>query len=181
MELFAKGKRALIYKEGNTIIKVEKENIQAVNRIHNEAEWLQILNVHKIGPTFLSFGDNKLHMEYIEGPTLEKYLQKASGSDRKAILQQLLKQARILDILHVNKQEMHRVTKNAIVRNKKLVLLDFERCKRTPKPKNVTQACQFIAKHFHVPQIVEKAKHYKETYADKEFREIEKCLTNTSW
>ena len=75
---------------------------------------------------------------------------------------------------------MHRVTKNAIVRRNKLILLDFERCKRTPSPKNVTQAVQFISKYFPDKELLEKAKKYKQTYSEKDFKEIERCLTNIS-
>ncbi len=180
MELFAKGKRSLIYKQGNIIIKEERKDIQAVNRLQNEAEWLKIFNKHKIGPQFLKGEQNKLLMEYIKGPSLETYLKNANKEQQKAIFKQLLNQAYILDTLKVNKLEMHRVTKNAIVRKNKLILLDFERCKRTPSPKNVTQACQFINKYLPNTELLEKAKEYKQKYAKKTFQELQKCLINTS-
>lgn len=119
-------------------------------------------------------------MEYIEGPSLEKYLQTASKEKQKAILKQLLKQAYILDTLKVNKLEMHRVTKNGIVRKNKLILLDFEKCKNTLFPKNVTQACQFITKYFPSKELLEKAKRYKQSYGEKEYKDLETCLTNIS-
>lgn len=179
MELFAKGKRALIYKEKNTIIKVERQDSTAVNRMHNEAEWLTILNKHKIGPKIIKLEHNKLSMEYIPGPNLEKYLSKATKKEKVRMLTQLLDQARTLDKLQVNKMEMHRVTKNAIVKKNKLILLDFERCKRSPSPKNVTQACQFINKYLPLPQLLAKAKAYKQTFSEKDYKVLRKCLTNT--
>ncbi len=180
MELFARGKRSLIYKEGKVIIKEERKDIQAINRIENEAEWLQIVNKIGIGPKFLKTEKNRLYMEYIEGPNLEKYLQNHPKKDQKKILKQLLKQAYMLDTMKVNKLEMHRVTKNGIVRKGKLTLLDFERCKKTPAPKNVTQACQFISKYFQSKELLQKAKEYKQTYAEKSYKELQKCLTNIS-
>lgn len=179
MQLFAKGKRSFVYKEGKVIIKEERKDIQAIHRIQNEAQWLQVVNKYKIGPKYLKVKDNKLHMEYIEGPNLETYLKTANKENKIKIFQQLLDQAYILDTIKVNKLEMHRVTKNAIVRKNKLILLDFERCKRTPFPKNVTQACQFIHKYLLNKELLQKAKEYKETYSKKSLKEIQKCLTNT--
>ena len=178
MELFAKGKRSLVYKEGNIIIKEERQDSQAVNRIENEAEWLQKLNKYKIGPKFIKQEGKTIHMEFIDGIELPHYLKNATKEEQKNILLQLLKQARTLDKLRVNKQEMHRPTKNALVRKHKLILIDFERCKKTQEPKNVTQACQFIAKRYKLPDILKKAKRYKETYSEKDFREIQRCMTN---
>jgi len=180
MELFAKGKRSLIYKQENIIIKEERKDSQAVHRLQNEAEWLKILNKHKIGPKFLKIEQNKLFMEYIEGPTLETYLKTTNKEKQKTIFKQLLNQAYILDTIQVNKLEMHRVTKNAIVKKNKLILLDFERCKRTPSPKNITQACQFINKYLPNTKILKKAKEYKQTYSKKSFQELQKCLINIS-
>ncbi len=179
MELFAKGKRSLIYKQEKVIIKEERKDIQAINRLQNEVEWLKIVNKYNIGPKFLKQEDNKLFMEYIEGPSLETYLNNSNKEQQKNIFKQLLDQSYILDTLKVNKLEMHRVTKNAIIRKNKLILLDFERCKRTPSPKNITQACQFIMKYFPNTKLLEKAKNYKETYSKKSFKDLRKCLTNT--
>ncbi|MSR86225.1 hypothetical protein EXS74_02425 [Candidatus Woesearchaeota archaeon] len=180
MELFARGKRSLIYKDGEIIIKEERKDIQAINRIENEAQWLQILNKKGLGPKYLKLQENKIYMEYIEGPNLEEYLQTHNQKEQLKIFKQLLEQAYTLDTMKVNKLEMHRVTKNGIVRKGKLILLDFERCKRTPAPKNVTQTCQFITKYFPSKSLLEKAKKYKQTYAEKDYKDIQKCLTNIS-
>ncbi|HIH15462.1 MAG TPA: serine/threonine protein kinase [Nanoarchaeota archaeon] len=179
MELFAKGKRSLVYKEGNVIIKEERKDIQAVNRIENEAHWLQIVNKYKIGPRYIKHKDNKLYLEYIKGPNLEIFLKTASKEKKIKIFKQLLEQAYVLDTIKVNKLEMHRVTKNAIVKKNKLILLDFERCKKFPFPKNVTQAVQFINRYLPNKELLQKAKNYKEAYSEKSFKELKKCLTNT--
>ena len=180
MELFARGKRSCIYREGKNIVKVERQDSTAINRIENEAHWLQAVNKKKMGPKFLKIDQNKLYMEYIEGPNLEEYLKTHTKKEQKKILKQLLEQALILDSMKVNKLEMHRVTKNGIVRKNKLILLDFERCKKTPNPKNVTQACQFITKYFPSKELLQKAKRYKQSYDEKDYKELQKCLTNIS-
>jgi predicted Ser/Thr protein kinase len=75
---------------------------------------------------------------------------------------------------------MHHPVKHALVRGKKIVLIDFERCKTSLRPKNVTQVCQFISRNYNLPEILDKAKKYKLTYSDKDYKEIEKCLINIS-
>jgi HemK-related putative methylase len=64
-------------------------------------------------------------------------------NNKKEIFLELLRQAFILDELNVNKFELTRPFKNVIVGDK-IILIDFERSKKTINPKNVTQICQFI-------------------------------------
>lgn len=180
MELYAKGKRSLIYKENNIIIKTEHPDSKAVNRIENESLWLKKLNKYKVGPKFIDFKDKKLYMEFIDGIRILNYTKNISKKEKISILTDLLNQCRILDTLKVDKFEMHHPIKHALVRNKKIVLIDFERCKISLKPKNITQVCQFIARYYQLPQILDKAKRYKLTYSDKDYKEIVKCLTNIS-
>lgn len=180
MELFAKGKRSLVYKEGNAIWKIERPDSDAQNRMENEAYWLHILNDYHIGPKIMQQKENKVEMEYIDGVPIVEWAKDKSKKEKITVLKDLLMQCRTLDKIKVNKYEMHHPLKHALVRKKKIVLVDFERCKRTEKPKNVTQVCQFIARYFHCPTIVAKAKRYKETYGEKEFQEIVRCLTNIS-
>ncbi len=180
MEPFAKGKRSLIYKEDNVIIKIEREDSKAVNRIQNEALWLKKLNNYNIGPKFIKLENNKLYMEYIQGILILDYTKDITKKEKIMLLTDLLNQCRILDTLKVDKLEMHHPIKHVIIRNKKVILIDYERCKFTEKPKNVTQVCQFIARYYHLPEILEIAKKYKEKYSEKEFENLKKCLTNIS-
>ncbi|MBL7051820.1 MAG: hypothetical protein ISS01_01900 [Nanoarchaeota archaeon] len=179
MELFAKGKRSQVYKEGDVIIKVEREDIQAVERIRNEAKWLKILNEKGIGPKFIKRVNKKLYMEFIDGERILDFSEKANKKDLKKVLLDLLDQCRTLDKLNVNKYEMHRPLKHVLVRKNKVVMIDFERCKYVLKPKNITQVCQFIARYYKISGILEKAKKYKETFSENDYKEVRKCLTNT--
>ena len=162
------------------ILKVEKAGIDAVNRIQNEAYWLQLLNRHSIGPQFLGVTETGVLMEYVDGVPILDYATTASREDLIHVLVDLLYQCRTLDQLGVTKEEMHRPLKHVLVRDRKVVMIDFERCRRMEKPKNVTQVCQFISKYWDFPGILDKASIYKQTYGDREFQEILQCLTNTS-
>jgi putative serine/threonine protein kinase len=179
MEVYAKGKRSIVYKDGNIIIKEERKDIQAVERIRNEAKWLKILNKEGIGPNFKKRVGNKIYMEFIKGTLILEYAKKVSKKQLLKVLLDLLDQCRVMDNLKVNKYEMHKPFKHVIVRRNKPVLIDFERCKNVLYPKNVTQVCQFYANSFGTLELREKARIYKETFSEKAYEEIRKCLINT--
>tara|TARA_Y100000310_G_C20465028_1_gene707190 strand:- start:23 stop:565 length:543 start_codon:yes stop_codon:yes gene_type:complete len=179
MKFLAKGKRSMVYREDDFVVKVEREDSQAVNRIQNEAFWLKEFNKKGIGPKFLKLEGNKVFMEYIEGEKILDYAEKAPKKNLKKVLVDLLRQCRTMDKMKVNKLEMNHPLKHVLVRDNKVVLIDFERCKRTEKPKNVTQVCQFLARYFGVIGILEKAKDYKEDFSENSYKEVKKCLTNT--
>ena len=86
----------------------------------------------------------------------------------------------------VNKQEMTHPHKHIIIRDNVPYLIDFERCRYTEDPKNITQFLQFITsmqvtlhlekKGIHLnKEIFQKlAKRYKEERSKKVFDEIKK-------
>ena len=112
MEEFARGKRSVVYRDGNKIIKRESLKSNAINRIDNEV--------------------------------ILKWLETSHKKEMIIVLMDILKQCRILDEMHVNKYEMTNPYKHIIIMKKKPIMIDFERCKYTRNPKNVTQFCQFL-------------------------------------
>ena len=151
-KLFARGKRGIVSTaflgRKKVAIKEKRFSSKAEFAIEKEAEWLKIFNTHDIGPKFLYFNDGQLIYEFVEGEYLVDFLPKASRKDALSILKNVLMQCRKLDELGINKFEMTRPRKHVIVskkRNKLLAtMIDFERCRRTERPKNVTQFCQFL-------------------------------------
>ena len=143
--IFGKGKRGLIYKEKvngkDVIIKVPHPDSRT-ETVNNEIRFLKLVNKKGIGPKFIKSCNNKLWMEYVEGELILDFLKnkKLITTTIKSILNQMY----VLDKLGVNKFEMTHPHKHIIVRKNKPVLIDFERCRFTEKPKNVTQFCQFI-------------------------------------
>ena len=166
----------IFYKFNNIIIKKIKPDTKTINRLENEAYWLKILNKYNIGPKFIKLEKDTLYMEFIDAVPLVEY--QCDNKELKQLLKDLLEQCYTLDLLKVNKLEMHHPLKHVLVRNKKIILIDFERCKLTEKPKNITQVCQFIARYYKIPSILKKAKEYKQTYSRKSFEEL--CQTLTS-
>lgn len=147
IEKIAKGQRGIVfkgrYKGKKVVIKVENKKSATVGRIQNEIKWLKILNKKKIGPKLLITGSNYFVADFIEGDLIVDYIKNNSKEKIISVILDVLNQCYIMDQLKVNKEEMHRPYKHIII-GRKPVMIDFERCRFSQKPKNVTQYCQFL-------------------------------------
>jgi len=187
LEFFAKGHRALVYtgfyKDRKVAVKVERKDSKAEKRINNEIKWLKILNKRGIGPKLLKYDKDYLIYEFVEGEKFLDWLKKADKKSIKKILNEIFKQIRILDKLKVNKKELHNPVKHILI-DKKAVMIDFERCYKAEKPKNVTQFCQFLIsgkvldilkeKGFKIDKkrLIENLKKYKNKQNEKNFQNV---------
>ena len=144
---FARGHRGLLYKANlkkkKIVIKTKKPESEARGRIANETKWIKILNKHKIGPKLLFSGRGYFAYEFVKGNFILDFIEKNNKEDIIKIIKNVFNQLYTMDKLKVDKEEMHHPLKH-IITDKKPVLIDFERCKITEKPKNVTQFCQFL-------------------------------------
>lgn len=163
-EFFAKGKRGITYLaswRGQRVL-VKEHNPEAdIDTISHEADMLQLLYPFGIGPQFFAFDkrNRALIREFIDGEEIEKYLNNSSKKEILSVLAEIFYQCRTLDLLGINKLELTRPYKHILItkkasppgvkpsRKKGAVLqIDFERCKKTEKPKNVTQFTQCVAR-----------------------------------
>ena len=155
------------YKE--KIVIKEKNPKSETHRIDIEAQFLPKLNKKGIGPKFIFFENSSLGMEYVEGELLEKHILHAERGEIMRILAEIVKQLYDMDMMGIGKEEMQNPYKHIIIRNGKPVMIDFERCHHTEKPKNITQflrdsfaiqdnarpvLCPFAARGFHLPPHV---------------------------
>lgn len=184
---FAIGKRSFVYRimfhKKDSIVKVERKDIDAVGRISNEVNWLKILNRKGIGPKLLGYGKDFFIAEFAGGIPFPIWLKEAGTDSVKSVLGEIMRQCRQLDKLLVSKEEMHHPYKHIII-GEKVKMIDFERCHSTEKPKNVTQVCQYLTSENISPALVGKGfqigkdeiqkilKEYKKDYSEKRFREI---------
>lgn len=150
LEYFTKGHRGILfkcdYKGKKAVIKAKLPESEAIGRMENEGKWLKILNKKGIGPKLFFANKDFFVYEYIPGPFIIKGLEKLDKKATIKILKSVFDQMFILDKLNVDKEEMHHPYKHVIItKNDKPVLVDFERCHKTLKPKNVTQFCQCIS------------------------------------
>ena len=154
--LFAKGKRGLVYKAELLIgkkkiqvaVKVLRSDTGAVGVIENEAKWLSFMNTYSIGPRFIFKGTNFVIMQFINGKEILFYfeIQNKKNPERViVVVNKIIKQCILLDLLRVNKEELHRPLKHIIIAKTQPVMIDFERTHRTNKPKNISQLLQFLS------------------------------------
>ena len=147
-KLFNRGKRGLIikakYKKQDIAIKIKKPSSTAFGTIRIEAKFLQILNKHEIGPKLIKHTESYLMYMFVEGIFIEEFIEKNTKKDILIVLKKIFDQMHTLDKLGINKFEMHRPLKHIIIKHNNPVLIDFERCRYTEDPKNVTQFCDFL-------------------------------------
>jgi release factor glutamine methyltransferase len=159
-------------------IKVTRPDSHAYGNLENEAKWLKILNKQGIGPKLLFSGDGYITYRFVEGEFILTWLQQQSKTEIVKLLQKLLQQCLTLDIIGVNKEEMHHPIKHIVVDSlNHPTLLDFERCSETDNPKNVTQFIEFICRMkddlakkgitVDLTQLRDLAAEYKDTYNPK--------------
>ncbi len=149
MQYLAKGKRSIVYtisyKGKLAAIKQQRKDSSANNVVEREFEILKKLNKHSIGPKAYALSSG-LIMELLKGPTIEEYITKASRASILIMLSKVLKKLRKLDSLGYSKQEMTNPYKHIIITKKGPRLLDFERCRFTRSPSNVTQFLNYLYK-----------------------------------
>ncbi len=190
----AKGKRGLTYTaeiNGQTILIKTKNPDSDADTIKNEAEFLKKLNTEGIGPKFIAYEKGKLIREYVEGIRIDEAIEQLGTKEISNILKQVLNQCRKMDLMGINKQEMTNPYKHVLITKEgKAIMIDFERCKETKKPKNVTQFCQYLAKpiireqlekkgiRYEAEKIKELATEYKRrNYSEEIFKKIINLIT----
>jgi release factor glutamine methyltransferase len=161
-------------------IKVKREESKAMSRMENESNWLKVLNKKNIGPRYMFSGEDYLVYQFAEGEFILDWAKDKPIEEVKKVLLEVLEQCYIMDSLGVNKEEMHHPMKHVIV-GENVVLLDFERCSRTEKPKNVTQVIEFICRMdlgLNKDQLRELAQEYKNDLSREKFDFIRGFLIN---
>ena len=200
VKYFAKGKRGLVftanYRGKKIAVKIDNPESKAAMRMENEAKFLKLLNKEGIGPKLLLHENNFLAYGFVEGVNIFQFLSSLTNNKNNKkiiikIVEKIMKQLYVMDKLRINKQEMSHPTKHILI-NKKYepVLIDFERCKYTLKPGNVTQFCDFLTSD-HVSKIlftksipikkdelINAARFYKRNQNNKTYKKIIKLIEN---
>lgn len=148
---FSKGKRGFIFTGQligkNVAIKIKNPETKAITRIENEIKFLKLLNKKNIGPKLLFHDKDFFVYEFVDGIYFADFLEKKSNN-KKTILKMIktiFDQLFVMDKLKINKEEMSHPIKHILINKKnKPILIDFERCRYTQKPGNVTQFCDFL-------------------------------------
>jgi len=143
-EFLARGKRSSIFVGTQDGMKVALKIFDKhVDRAFNEAYWLKRLNKVGIGPKFLAHDRNRVMYEFAEGTAIRDFLKE--DNTPLDILKNVLLQCRKMDLEGVNKEEMQNPEKHIIItKDRGPVMIDFEKCRSTKAPQNVTQFCQYL-------------------------------------
>jgi predicted Ser/Thr protein kinase len=190
---FSQGKRGLIYvsffDEKKFVIKSKNPKSTSSNVILREYDNNLFLNNLGVGPKVF-FYDEELDFvvrEFVDGVNFFEWVKTLESKIKlKKFFLNLLDQCRKMDVANLNKLEMNHPHKDLLVVDDLPVIIDFERCKRTLRPKNVTQLCQFFVSgnvevvlksfgcSFNDEKILSLAENYKKfmnSGADKDFFE----------
>ena len=150
--LLAKGHRGKIYLFNKSnkeyIRKTSLEESTAHGNIENEARFNKLLNKYNIAPKFISYDKktNSLIREYVVGENIDDYFLTHNKKEIINILEKIFLQLLKLDELKINKFELTNPYKHIIIdKNDCPVMIDFERCRFTEQPKNITQFLQYIS------------------------------------
>ncbi len=135
------------YKGQAVVVKSKRKESKAVATIENEINWLRILNGRGIGPRLIFAAEGWFAYNFVGGKFIFEFIAACNDKGKiREVIAGMLQQCRELDKLKVNKEEMLRPHKHVLVDDSgKITMLDFERCRKTLRPKNVTQLCQFLA------------------------------------
>ena len=180
IKFFAAGHRGLVYtgkyKGKKVAIKIKHPESTARETIVREANMLKEVNKHGIGPKYLFHSPHFLVYEFVEG----KYLRELFHSKNiRLICRKILEQCFVLDMIHINKQEMTRPYKHAIIKDKKVTLIDFERARKVEEAHNVTQFCEFVCNNFdkkNKKKWIELAREYSRNPSKQQFKRITGAL-----
>ncbi|MBW3013659.1 hypothetical protein KY335_00280, partial [Candidatus Woesearchaeota archaeon] len=144
---FAHGHRGIVYQammgKKKIAIKVQKDK-KGPDRIRNEVYWLKELNKKNIAPKFIFTDRTYFVMEFVEGQMIWDFIAANDKTAIKKIIKNVFDQCSAMDQIGVNKEEMHHPIKHLLIVGDRVIMIDFERCRRTKDPKNVTQFAQFI-------------------------------------
>lgn len=167
-----------------TVLIKERNPASAVDTIAHEAQMLAIVNKVGIGPKLIRAEPGRLIREFVKGEEIMDWTKHTRPAAIRTMLAELLDQCRELDRIGVNKTEMTRPYKHVLVYRHHPTQIDFDRSRRSPKPQNVTQLCQFMTSgryayllrdcgvHLNASSLIDAARNYKKAYAQREYERI---------
>ncbi len=192
---FAKGHRGIIFTavkgRKRIAVKVQRRDTAARGAVEHESVMLKTLNMHGIGSKLLFSGRDFMVYEFVEGDFLPEFAGRAGKSNLKRVLKKVLEQCRAMDVLGVNKEEMHHPHKHIVVTKAgEPVLLDFERARNTERPHNVTQFCQYVTSrklrqitgekiNIRAEELRKLAASYKKEMSEESFEEIKSVISSS--
>ena len=161
--MLAKGKRGIVhigkFKGKQCAVKEANPSSEALRAVEFEYEMLLRVNKLGIGPKVFGFKEGKLYMELIKGSLIGDFIQEASRINILNMVKEVLNQLHKLDKAGLNKSELTNPYKHIIITKEKVVQIDFERCRPSKKPQNITQFMNYLLRP-HINKILVKKEIY---------------------
>ncbi len=190
---FSYGKRGVIstseFEGRKYVVKEKRLDSDSLNGIKNEFVFNKKLNELGIGPKVYFYDEEKdfLIRDFVEGEALSSFFERSDLIEIKKVVSNILDQCRVMDLNNVNKFEMTNPYKDILVAEKPYII-DFERCRFSRKPKNVTQFLQYLTRprnldlfnkkglYLEKSKIIELGEKYKEIYEEEKFEELKEFI-----
>jgi putative serine/threonine protein kinase len=148
--VLGKGNTSLVLKvetrDGFCAAKVRRTDADRTG-FDEEARLLRVANAVGVGPKLISWGRFILLMEFIDGPYLSDWIRGlASGEAEslRAVIRNLVLQARRLDEAGLDHGELVRLRRHVILRGVEPVIIDFESASTGRRVANVTTILQSL-------------------------------------
>lgn len=126
----------------NRVLKICR-NSASQTSLHREATMLMRANAVAVGPQYINHSDNFLLMDYIDGPTLVDWLQRAPSAEIVyGLVRSLIHQAYRLDQTGLDHGDLRCITSHALLQSLEPVLIDFSKASLDRRPANVTTLVQ---------------------------------------
>ncbi|MEM3084471.1 MAG: RIO1 family regulatory kinase/ATPase [Nitrososphaerales archaeon] len=160
--------------------------------MEREARFLELANKVDVGPKLIRGSKNFLLMEFIDGTSLFRYLEKENGMDsiRKAA-SEILDQCYRLDEMGLDHGELSDMREHIIIAdNGKITIIDFESASTNRRVSNVTASTQYLfiggafaknnrklLKIRSIDPIIESLREYKKNVSKENFERLKQTLS----
>jgi predicted Ser/Thr protein kinase len=123
-----------------------------------------------------------LMYEFVEGEPIGELWPGLLPDKKKYIINELFRQLRILDVEKLDKTEMVNPYRHIIVdkighSKPSVTLIDFERCKKTEHPANITQFSSYLCSSnmkmgYEQKKAIELSRKYSKSYSQEDFNNL---------
>lgn len=140
-------------------IKIRRTDASRPN-MEDEAKFLKIANVERIGPLLISKSKNFIIMEYLDGKKIGEWIKeqkrKRDVKLLKLTIRKILEDCYKLDMIGLDHGELSTITKHVVIGKSKTTIIDFESASVERRVSNVTSATQAICIGSGISKIVRK-------------------------
>ena len=182
--LLGKGSRGVVvlcsFKGVRAAVKLRRMD-SPVNTLKKEAENHLIANKTGVGPRLYSYSDEAIVMEYLEGPTLEKWLSEEPEAEKvKTLLVTVFSKCFKLDKAQLSHNQLSDASTHVIVKKgPEGEIIDFSHSSISRKPNNLPQLASYVINRIardnsgdSRDKLFKLLRRYKQSYSDEVFRDV---------